>query len=118
MSHPIAKPLQPKKHPISDDYRLTGSVLGLGINGKVLECYARSNSQKFALKVSPCKVCFFDRECVFKCFLKRAAITSHVSVRVRVSNTLKKIISLLFLKNYNYFLLGVNQNTNSKTKQT
>ncbi|XP_076468755.1 MAP kinase-activated protein kinase 2-like [Babylonia areolata] len=47
MSHP----LQPKKHPISDDYRLTGSVLGFGINGKVLECFARSTGQKFALKV-------------------------------------------------------------------
>lgn len=52
MSHTVAKPLQPKKHPISDDYRLTGSVLGLGINGKVLECYSRVTGDKYALKVS------------------------------------------------------------------
>ncbi|XP_025106866.1 MAP kinase-activated protein kinase 2-like isoform X2 [Pomacea canaliculata] len=51
MSHTVAKPLQPKKHPISDDYRLTGSVLGLGINGKVLECYSRVTGDKYALKV-------------------------------------------------------------------
>ncbi|KAK7503455.1 hypothetical protein BaRGS_00005376 [Batillaria attramentaria] len=44
-------PLQPKRGAISEDYRMTGSVLGLGINGKVLECYARSNGQKYALKV-------------------------------------------------------------------
>lgn len=45
------KPLMTKKNPISDDYRLTGSVLGLGINGKVHECFERSSQQKFALKV-------------------------------------------------------------------
>lgn len=43
--------LQPKKVPISDDYRVTGSVLGLGINGKVVECYSKSSGQKCALKV-------------------------------------------------------------------
>ncbi|KAL8563770.1 MAP kinase-activated protein kinase 2 [Nucella lapillus] len=52
MSIPLeSKPLQPKKHPISDDFRLTGTVLGLGISGKVLECYSRVSGQKFALKV-------------------------------------------------------------------
>ena len=45
------KPLVAKKNPISDDYRLTGSVLGLGINGKVHECYHRQSQEKFALKV-------------------------------------------------------------------
>ncbi|KAK3104002.1 hypothetical protein FSP39_023566 [Pinctada imbricata] len=43
--------LQPKKIPISDDYRITGNVLGLGINGKVVECFSKSSNQKFALKV-------------------------------------------------------------------
>lgn len=52
MGQGYLKPLQPKKHPISDDYRLTGSVLGLGINGKVHECYSRSTQQKYALKVT------------------------------------------------------------------
>ena len=45
-----------KRNPISDDYRLTGSVLGLGINGKVHECYHRVSQQKFALKVGVCIV--------------------------------------------------------------
>ena len=44
--------LQPKKNPITDEYRITNQVLGLGINGKVVECFAKSNGGKFALKVS------------------------------------------------------------------
>lgn len=46
-----SRPLQPRKNPISDDYRITGSVLGLGINGKVVECFSRATGEKFALKV-------------------------------------------------------------------
>lgn len=49
---PIYRNLQPKKNPISDDYRITGSVLGLGINGKVVECFQKTTNQKCALKVS------------------------------------------------------------------
>jgi len=45
-------PLQPKRVPISYDYRLSSSVLGLGINGKVLECYSKATGQKYALKAS------------------------------------------------------------------
>lgn len=51
MGQGSTKPLVAKKNPISDDYRLTGSVLGLGINGKVHECYHRQSQEKFALKV-------------------------------------------------------------------
>ena len=47
------KHLQPKKNPISDDYRISGSVLGLGINGKVVECFSKATKQKCALKVFP-----------------------------------------------------------------
>lgn len=43
--------LQPKKNPITDDYRLTNNVLGLGINGKVVECQSKATGEKFALKV-------------------------------------------------------------------
>ncbi|XP_074646139.1 MAP kinase-activated protein kinase 2-like [Tubulanus polymorphus] len=42
---------QPKSNPITNDYRLTGTVLGLGINGKVVECYDRKTGNKYALKV-------------------------------------------------------------------
>jgi len=43
--------LRPKSTLITNDY-LTGSkVLGLGISGKVVECFGK-NGQKYALKVT------------------------------------------------------------------
>lgn len=45
-------PFQPKTTPITDDYEISNNVLGLGINGKVVECIRKSNRLKFALKVS------------------------------------------------------------------
>lgn len=47
--------LQPKITPITDDYQITNAVLGLGINGKVVECFRRRTNEKFALKVSICE---------------------------------------------------------------
>ena len=41
-----------KTSPIHNDFLITETVLGLGINGKVLECRSRSSGQKYALKVS------------------------------------------------------------------
>uniref|UniRef100_A0A1I7XS18 non-specific serine/threonine protein kinase n=1 Tax=Heterorhabditis bacteriophora TaxID=37862 RepID=A0A1I7XS18_HETBA len=38
-------------HPVTHDYRISRKVLGVGINGKVVECERRSNGEKFALKV-------------------------------------------------------------------
>jgi len=46
-----SRTLQPKKSPISQDYRVTASVLGLGINGKVVECFSHQTGEKYALKV-------------------------------------------------------------------
>ena len=46
-----SRQLQPKKNPITDEYKITNSVLGLGINGKVVECFSRATGDKFALKV-------------------------------------------------------------------
>lgn len=43
---------EPKKYAVTDDYQLSKQVLGLGVNGKVLECYHRRSGQKCALKVS------------------------------------------------------------------
>jgi hypothetical protein len=40
-----------KTVPIISDYRITDKVLGLGINGKVVECWDKTSGQKFALKV-------------------------------------------------------------------
>lgn len=45
--------LQIKKNAISDDYKVTSQVLGLGINGKVLEIFHKKSADKYALKVSP-----------------------------------------------------------------
>lgn len=47
--HP--KPMQIKKNAITDDYKVTSQVLGLGINGKVLEVVQKKTFTKYALKV-------------------------------------------------------------------
>ncbi|CRL04514.1 CLUMA_CG017590, isoform A [Clunio marinus] len=44
-------PLEPKKNPITEEYEISNNVLGLGINGKVVECIKKSSGTKFALKV-------------------------------------------------------------------
>lgn len=45
-----SKNLQAKKTAITDDYKLSNNVLGLGINGKVVECYSKADGRKYALK--------------------------------------------------------------------
>ncbi|XP_050411730.1 MAP kinase-activated protein kinase 2 [Patella vulgata] len=51
MSDNVGRAFQPKKTPITNEYRLTGTVLGLGINGRVVECFHRPSGEKYALKV-------------------------------------------------------------------
>lgn len=46
---------QPKITPITDDYEISNTVLGLGINGKVVQCFHRQSGQIYALKV-----CVYD----------------------------------------------------------
>lgn len=41
----------PKTTPITDDYEISSTVLGLGINGKVVQCTSRRTGMKYALKV-------------------------------------------------------------------
>lgn len=48
----IKSGLQIKKNAITDDYKVTTQVLGLGINGKVLEIFNKRTADKYALKVS------------------------------------------------------------------
>lgn len=43
--------LQIKKNAITDDYKVTSQVLGLGINGRVLEIFRKRSAEKYALKV-------------------------------------------------------------------
>ncbi|CAG9534211.1 unnamed protein product [Cercopithifilaria johnstoni] len=38
-------------HSVTHDYRISRQVLGVGINGKVVECESRKTGEKFALKV-------------------------------------------------------------------
>ncbi len=40
-----------KSSPLVDDYVISTNVLGLGINGKVVECTEKATGRKFALKV-------------------------------------------------------------------
>lgn len=48
---PFRPGLQIKKNAITDDYKVTNHVLGLGINGKVLEIFQKKTGDKYALKV-------------------------------------------------------------------
>uniref|UniRef100_A0A8C5H5N6 non-specific serine/threonine protein kinase n=1 Tax=Gouania willdenowi TaxID=441366 RepID=A0A8C5H5N6_GOUWI len=43
--------LEFKRNAVTDDYKVTTQVLGLGINGKVLECYCKKTGEKCALKI-------------------------------------------------------------------
>ncbi|XP_059800432.1 MAP kinase-activated protein kinase 2-like [Hemitrygon akajei] len=49
-SHPQPR-LEIKKNAITDDYRVSTHVLGLGVNGKVLECVHKKTGEKCALKI-------------------------------------------------------------------
>lgn len=51
---PAYSKLEFKKNAVTDDYKVTAQVLGLGINGKVLECYCKKTGEKCALKVGVC----------------------------------------------------------------
>ncbi|XP_050430756.1 MAP kinase-activated protein kinase 2 isoform X2 [Adelges cooleyi] len=41
---------KPKSTPIERDFRISDNVLGLGINGKVLQCFSVATGHKYALK--------------------------------------------------------------------
>lgn len=52
MTDSSVKPVRtPKTVPIIDDYEISNTVLGLGINGKVVQCYSKATREKYALKV-------------------------------------------------------------------
>lgn len=51
---PAYSKLQFRRHAVTDDYKITAQVLGLGINGKVLECFCKNTGEKCALKVCVC----------------------------------------------------------------
>ncbi|XP_051805918.1 MAP kinase-activated protein kinase 2-like isoform X5 [Acanthochromis polyacanthus] len=49
---PFNSALKIKRSVITDDYSVTSQVLGMGINGRVLEIFHRETGQKYALKVN------------------------------------------------------------------
>lgn len=57
----------PKVTPITDDYEISNHVLGLGINGKVVQCYDRNTREKYALKVRTIHLFFFIFICIYTC---------------------------------------------------
>ncbi|XP_077582160.1 MAP kinase-activated protein kinase 3 [Stigmatopora nigra] len=40
-----------KRHAVTEDYKISSQVLGLGINGKVLQCFNKKTGQRCALKI-------------------------------------------------------------------
>uniref|UniRef100_A0A672RMJ2 non-specific serine/threonine protein kinase n=1 Tax=Sinocyclocheilus grahami TaxID=75366 RepID=A0A672RMJ2_SINGR len=50
---PVYPKLEIKRHAVTDDYKISSHVLGLGVNGKVVECYNKKTGQKCALKYNP-----------------------------------------------------------------
>lgn len=70
MGDGVSKILDTKKNLISEDYIVSRQVLGLGINGKVVECFKRDTGEKYALKVGErtgaiidIKRGFYERSC-------------------------------------------------------
>ena len=58
---PVYPKLEIKRNAVTDDYKISSQVLGLGINGKVLQCFNQKTGEKCALKVlkSPDTHCLF-----------------------------------------------------------
>ncbi|TRY59871.1 hypothetical protein DNTS_035282 [Danionella cerebrum] len=48
---PVFPKLEIKRHAVTEDYKVSSQVLGLGVNGKVVECYNKKTGQKCALKI-------------------------------------------------------------------
>ncbi|KAG7493164.1 MAP kinase-activated protein kinase 2-like [Solea senegalensis] len=48
---PVYPKLEIKRNAVTDDYKISSQVLGLGINGKVLECFNKKTGAKCALKI-------------------------------------------------------------------
>lgn len=48
---PAYPKLEIKRYAVTDDYKISTQVLGLGISGKVLQCFNKKTGEKCALKV-------------------------------------------------------------------
>ncbi len=70
--------LKIKKKVITEEYKLAGQVLGIGINGKVWEIFQKKSGKNYALKVllfiNPFKI-LFEKVCLFACFITKRTFT-------------------------------------------
>ncbi|XP_028853566.1 MAP kinase-activated protein kinase 2-like [Denticeps clupeoides] len=48
---PLHPKLEVRRNAVTDDYKISSQVLGMGINGKVLECFNKKSGEKCALKI-------------------------------------------------------------------
>uniref|UniRef100_A0A8C3AE31 non-specific serine/threonine protein kinase n=1 Tax=Cyclopterus lumpus TaxID=8103 RepID=A0A8C3AE31_CYCLU len=48
---PVYPKLEIKRNAVTDEYKISNQVLGLGINGKVLQCFNKKTGEKCALKI-------------------------------------------------------------------
>ncbi|KAI1296626.1 MAP kinase-activated protein kinase 2 [Halotydeus destructor] len=74
LANNMTRQLVPKSHSIINDYSISDKVLGLGINGKVVECFSKVSGDKFALKVLKDSV-KARREVELHC---RASVCKHI----------------------------------------
>lgn len=49
---PVYPKVEIKRNAVTDEYKISSQVLGLGINGKVLQCFNKKTGEKCALKVN------------------------------------------------------------------
>ena len=79
---PAQKALMPKKHAITNDYTILTKTLGVGVNGKVLECVHKATGERRALKVR-CETyerCVIPSKCqVIYCLNTRRPFWTYVS---------------------------------------
>lgn len=84
-------PLQIKKNAITDDYKVTNQVLGMGINGKVLEIFQKGSGDKYALKVNVF--------CVSLDLIQCCVILFIWDYLVKLSKVVKKVEPFYILRN-------------------
>ena len=77
---------------IFDDYVITNNILGLGVNGKVLQCFSKKTNQIFALKVTKNFVFEILKYCNLFCNLQIAIFRKKVCVKCYHFNNFVQII--------------------------
>lgn len=79
MSDAQPRVIETKRHAITQDYVWSNRVLGLGINGKVVECTSKTTGEKCALKV-----CIFSFNIINSTFRNRIVVYDTPYPRISV----------------------------------